>query len=74
MISFESDYITGAHPKVLQRLMDTNFEAQPGYGSDAYCASAIAKIKAFCKCPDVDVKLLSVGTQTNAIVISTMLH
>ena len=74
MISFESDYITGAHPKVLQRLIDTNFETQPGYGSDAYCASAAEKIKAFCKCPDVDVKFLVGGTQTNAIVISTMLQ
>ena len=74
MISFESDYITGAHPKVLQRLIDTNYEAQPGYGSDVYCAAAAEKIKAFCKNPNVDVKLLSGGTQTNAIVISTMLQ
>ena len=43
MISFESDYITGAHPKVLQKLIDTNFEVQSGYGSDAYCASAAEK-------------------------------
>ena len=35
MLSFESDYTTGAHPKVLQRLLETNLEAQPGYGSDA---------------------------------------
>lgn len=74
MISFQSDYITGAHPKVLQRLIDTNLEAQSGYGSDAYCASAAEKIKAACACPDADVQFLVGGTQTNATVIATMLQ
>ncbi len=74
MISFESDYITGAHPKVLQKLIDTNLEVQSGYGSDAYCASAAGKIKAACGCENADVQFLVGGTQTNAIVISTMLQ
>ena len=74
MISFESDYITGAHPKVLQKLIDTNFEVQSGYGSDAYCASAAEKIKLACNCPQADVQFLVGGTQTNAIVIATMLR
>ncbi len=74
MISFESDYITGAHPEVLQKLIDTNYEVQSGYGSDAYCASAAEKIKAACGCPDADVQFLVGGTQTNAIVIATMLR
>ncbi len=73
MISFESDYTTGAHPKVLQRLIDTNYEAQPGYGADDYCASAAEKIRAACGCSEADVQFLVGGTQTNAIVISTML-
>ena len=55
MISFESDYITGAHPKVLQRLIDTNLEVQSGYGLDEYCAAAAEKIKAACGCPDAQV-------------------
>lgn len=74
MISFESDYITGAHPKVLQRLIDTNLQVQTGYGLDEYCASAAQKIKAACDCPEADVQFLVGGTQTNAIVISTMLR
>ena len=74
MISFESDYITGAHPKVLQRLMETNLEPQSGYGSDSYCASAAEKIKVACECPEADVQFLVGGTQTNAIVISSMLQ
>ena len=30
MISFESDYIAGAHPEVLKRLIETNLESLPG--------------------------------------------
>lgn len=74
MISFESDYITGAHPKVLQRLVDTNLEVQTGYGLDEYCASAAQKIKDACGRPEAEVQFLVGGTQTNAIVISTMLR
>ena len=74
MLSFESDYTTGAHPKVLQRLLETNLEAQPGYGSDAYCGSAREKIRAACGCPEADVWFLVGGTQTNAVVISALLQ
>jgi len=74
MISFESDYITGAHPKLLQRLLETNEEALTGYGFDTYCVSAAEKIKAACECPDADVFFLTGGTQTNAIVVTTMLE
>ena len=74
MISFENDYITGAHPKVLQRLLETNLDPQSGYGNDRYCASAAEKIKAACRCPQADVHFLVGGTQTNATVIATMLR
>ena len=73
MISFESDYIAGAHPKVLARLMETNMEPLGGYGSDKYCESAREKIKRACACPQAEVHFLVGGTQTNALVISSML-
>jgi len=73
MISFESDYTTGAHPYVLQRLFDTNLESQPGYGSDEYCARAREHIRAACECPEADVRFLVGGTQTNATVIAMAL-
>lgn len=73
MISFESDYIAGAHPKILQRLMETNLEILSGYGTDKYCESAKNKIKAACNNEEVDVEFLVGGTQTNSIIISTML-
>lgn len=74
MLSFESDYIMGAHPDILRRLTETNFEPMTGYGVDKYCASAKEKIKAACKSPDADVWFLTGGTQANAVVISTMLQ
>ena len=45
MISFASDYVAGAHPKVLNKLIETNMEILSGYGSDKYCLSAAEKIK-----------------------------
>ncbi len=73
MISFESDYTNGAHPAILQKLVDTNDELLATYGLDKYSDSAKEKIKAACQCPDAEVHFLTGGTQTNAIVISTML-
>lgn len=74
MISFESDYIAGAHPRILERLIETNPESLPGYGSDSYCESARRKIREACECPQADVFFLIGGTQTNAVVISAMLR
>ena len=73
MLSFESDYIMGAHPEILRRLGETNFEPLTGYGVDKYCSSAKEKIKTACDCPDADVWFLTGGTQANAVIISSML-
>ncbi len=74
MISFESDYTTGAHPKLLERLLATNLEPQPGYGEDAYCAAAKEKIRAALGLPEAEIFFLSGGTQTNAIVCAALLR
>lgn len=74
MVSFECDYIAGAHPEILKRLTETNMESLPGYGFDHYTESAKAKIRKACGMPDAEVEFLVGGTQTNAVVISTMLN
>lgn len=74
MISFENDYSAGAHPQILQRLMETNMEPLPGYSMDSYCESAAEKIRGACGCPEAEVYFLTGGTQTNAVVISSMLR
>ncbi len=74
MVSFQSDYICGAHPEVLDRLVKTNLEPLPGYGTDRYCESAKEKIREAVGIPEAEVFFLAGGTQTNAVVISTMLE
>lgn len=73
MVSFESDYIAGAHPEVLKRLSETNLESLTGYGADHYCESARNKIRSLIGMPDAEIEFLVGGTQTNAVAISTML-
>lgn len=73
MLSFSSDYIEGAHPKILERLMETNMEQEPGYGFDSYCISARDKIRKAVENEAADVFFISGGTQTNRLIISTML-
>ena len=73
MLSFECDYNEGAHEQILRRLIETNNEQLPGYGNDKYCDLAKAKIKAACGRADAEVFLLVGGTQTNQIVIDTVL-
>ena len=74
MIYFHNDYSEGCHEKVLQKLIESNMEQTPGYGTDCYCASAAQKIKAACGREDVDVHFLVGGTQANLTVIDAALR
>ena len=74
MLSFECDYNTGCHPKILERLIETNLMPMPSYGSDEFSQSAKRKILDACGTPDGDVYFLVGGTQTNAVVISPYLR
>lgn len=74
MISFTCDYSEGAHPKILERLVETNFEQLPGYGVDHWSESAKARIREACEAPEAEVFFLVGGTQTNSTVIAAMLR
>ena len=73
MIRFNSDYLEGAHPRILRRLTETNLEQTPGYGEDIYCDRARATIRALCDAPEADVHFLVGGTQTNMTFLSAVL-
>ena len=73
MLNFESDYLEGAHEKILQRMLETNEEKLSGYGRDKYSTSAIEKIRQACLCPEADVFFIAGGTMTNALVIASLL-
>lgn len=74
MLFFENDYCEGAHETILKRLAETNMEKVPGYGRDFYCDQAKEKIKEACGCPNGEVYFLVGGTQTNSVVIASMLN
>lgn len=73
MLNFASDYVEGCHEKVLEALINTNMEQLTGYGSDIYTNMAKEKIKKVIGKEEAEVYLLTGGTQTNQVVISTTL-
>ena len=73
-LSFMSDYMEGAHPAILQRLLDTNMVQSSGYGTDEFSEMAKEKIRTACNAPDADVFFLVGGTQVNATMIDSILR
>ena len=74
MIRFNCDYLEGAHPKILEKLQETNFVQTLGYGEDEYCERARAMIREKCGAEDAYVQFLVGGTQTNTTVIASILR
>lgn len=74
MLNFECDYMKGACPAVLRRLVETNMDETLGYGADPYCQSATERIRKACSCPDASVYFLTGGTQVNATVMYAVLR
>ena len=73
MLAFECDYNRGAHEKILEKMMEINKQSFPGYGEDEICKNAKAKIKSRINCPEAEIYFAVGGTQTNQLVIDTML-
>lgn len=59
MYNFASDYLEGAHPKVMEALNQTNFVQTVGYGEDEYCQKAKDKIKKILNNENVDIHFFS---------------
>jgi len=74
MIYFNNDYSEGCLPQIMEKLCATNMEQTPGYGTDAYCMDAAAKIKKLCCSEEAAVHFLVGGTQTNLTVIAAALR
>ncbi len=73
-LSFSSDYMEGAHPRILERLIETNMEKTAVYGWDVYSESAREKIRAACDAAEADIYFLAGGTQVNATMIDALLR
>ncbi|MDR7235820.1 threonine aldolase family protein [Neobacillus drentensis] len=74
MYSFKNDYSEGAHPRILNALLESNLVQADGYGEDQFSRKAVDLLKEKMGRPDVDIHLLSGGTQTNLIAISAFLR
>lgn len=74
MLRFASDYQEGAHPRVLQKLAETNLEQTAGYGEDEYCLRAAELLRERCMAPHAAVHFLVGGTQTNMTFLSAALR
>lgn len=74
MIYFNSDYLEGAHPHIMEMMCETNMVQTTGYGEDEYCEKARELIKEACQAPNALVQFLVGGTQTNMTVISAALR
>ncbi|MDR1549191.1 MAG: aminotransferase class V-fold PLP-dependent enzyme [Hungatella sp.] len=74
MYSFNNDYSEGAHPKILEAMINANLIQNSGYGLDDHCSRARALIRQEIGREDVDVHFIVGGTQTNLITIATALR
>ena len=74
MIYFNNDYSEGCHPKILEKLQETNYVQTPGYGVDEYCRQAANHIRRHCGSDELDVHFLVGGTQANLTVIDAALR
>lgn len=71
---FNSDYMAGAHPDVMERLVRTNHLHTVGYGEDEFCRNARRLILEECGLSGRgEVYFMVGGTQTNAVVIDRLL-
>ncbi|MBL7706395.1 MAG: low specificity L-threonine aldolase [Taibaiella sp.] len=74
MYHFKNDYAEGAHPDILQQLLITNLQQQPGYGEDDYSLAAKNIIREKTGNPNAAIYFVTGGTQTNLLVISALLR
>ncbi|MDD3251464.1 MAG: aminotransferase class I/II-fold pyridoxal phosphate-dependent enzyme [Lachnospiraceae bacterium] len=74
MYSFNNDYSEGAHPRILQAMMETNLIQNDGYSLDRHTNHAKELIRHEIQREDVDVHILVGGTQTNLLGICCALR
>ena len=73
-IFFQNDYGEGAHPLIMQRLMETNLEHTCGYGLDDYSLRAQQLLIEKVGQPQAQVHMMAGGTSANMIAISAFLR
>jgi threonine aldolase len=70
-VHFASDNTSGAHPAILQALVDANAGAQPSYGADAFTAEATGRLAEVFQTRLHAFPVLT-GTAANSLCLATM--
>ena len=73
MYNFQSDYLEGCAPEILEELIKVNQKQSVGYGEDEYCAEAAELIKEKIGRNNLDVHFIPGGTPCNVLAISSSL-
>jgi threonine aldolase len=74
MYSFKNDYSEGAHPRILNALVESNLEQVEGYGQDCYTQKAAQLLQQKINRKDIDIHFFSGGTQTNLTALAAFLR
>ena len=70
-MNFTSDNITGASPKILRAIVESNGGSAPSYGADPWTKDAESRLSALFD-RDVAVVLVGTGTGSNALALSAI--
>ncbi len=74
MYSFKNDYSEGAHPKILEALVENNMQQEEGYGMDTYCEEARDLLRKEMDNEQVEIHFFVGGTQTNLTALAAFLR
>src|ERR1044071_8298098 len=69
---FFDDYSEGAHPRILDALLRTNLQQEPGYVMDSFALEAADFIRERFASPQADVHFVASGTQANLAVLAAI--
>ncbi|KAH6967969.1 threonine aldolase [Ilyonectria sp. MPI-CAGE-AT-0026] len=72
--SFLDDYSEGAHPQILEKLLETNLSQQKPYGDDEYSEKAKECLREKLESPDAAIYFVASGTLANIISIANCLR
>ncbi len=74
MYSFRNDYSELCHENILKNMMSLKTEQFDGYGEDTITLKVKTSLKQLLNDENVDIHLISGGTQTNLVSISSVLR
>jgi threonine aldolase len=70
---FFDDYSEGAHVRILEALLRTNLQQEPGYVMDSFAGEAARSIQERFGVPQADVHFVASGTHANLVVLASLL-